>query len=127
MSITGFDGYQAFTRTTAIYPGCMEGRPEALLYTALGLTGEAGEVAEKLKKAIRKGSQEHPLEKLTPATVAYDDLRSDLVKELGDCMWYVARMADELGVTLADVVDANVEKLSSRKERKVLDGEGDDR
>ncbi len=96
--------YQEFTRTTAIYP-----KNEALKYLGLGLTSEAGEVAGKIKKMIRDGGLD---------TVATID-------ELGDVLWYVTRLCDELGFTLADVFSKNHIKLSSRKERNVLKGSGD--
>lgn len=84
----------------------------AVIYPALGLTGEAGEIAEKVKKSLR-GDRELD--------------REAVLKELGDPLWYITSMADDLGYTLQDVIDANVEKLTSRKERGVLKGSGDDR
>lgn len=103
--------YQEFTRTTAIYP-----KEEALWYTTLGLVGEAGEIANKVKKVIRdKGGQPNLEDK------------KEIAKELGDVMWYVARLADELGVPLAELLQQNVDKLSSRMERGVIGGSGDNR
>lgn len=98
--------YQVFTRTTAIYP-----KEQAIEYVALGLASEAGEVAGKIKKKIRDG--------------VFD--RSALAHELGDILWYVARLADELDIDLADVFEMNIEKLQSRLERNALQGAGDDR
>jgi NTP pyrophosphatase (non-canonical NTP hydrolase) len=82
----------------------------------LGLVGEAGEVAEKYKKIIRdkKG-------KISPSD------REELVKELGDVMWYIALLAKYLGVSLEDVASKNLEKLSSRKSREAIHGRGDNR
>lgn len=104
-----FNEYQEFTRTTAIYPTEVE-----LAYLTAGLAEEAGEVAGKYKKSIRDNW--HPL-----------DFKEKVVLELGDVLWYLARYADAIGYTLADVADINREKLSSRKERNVLQGSGDAR
>lgn len=101
-----FDDYQDFTDDTAIYP-----EDSGLEYCALGLASEAGEVAGKVKKIIRGDS------------VDVDTV----IKELGDVLWYTARLAAELDVYLSDVARVNVEKLSNRKERGVLKGDGDDR
>ena len=116
-----FDAYQEFTRTTAIYPGVGLKDEQALVYCALGLTGEAGEVAEKLKKLIRDSGGLSALSQLSKET------RESVAKELGDVMWYVARMADELGYSLAEVAKLNVSKLSSRKARGAIQGSGDNR
>ncbi len=99
-----FDQYQQFTESTAIYP-----EEHGVTYCALGLNGESGEVAEKVKKAIR------------------DDADLDAEKELGDVLWYLARLCDELGYSLQDVAEMNVDKLTDRKERDVLHGSGDER
>lgn len=104
-----FNEYQEWTRTTAIYP-----KEIGRLYTTLGLAEESGEVAGKLKKAIRDGHDESVL-------------RANVLKELGDVMWYAARVADEFGWKLDEVVDFNVGKLSDRKDRGVLQGSGDNR
>jgi len=106
-----FDGYQAFTPTVAVYPDKDTGSKGALAYCALGLAGEAGETVDKIKKYIR-------------------DDKLDLVgieKELGDVMWYVAQLANELGLTLQDIIEVNVDKLTSRQERNQLHGSGDNR
>lgn len=96
-----FDEYQKFTSTTAYYP---EGT--AIGYCALGLAGEAGEVANNVKKIIRDQK----------------DLTAAIVDELGDVLWYVARLADELGVDLSEVVDFNVEKLERRTAQRLGQG-----
>jgi NTP pyrophosphatase (non-canonical NTP hydrolase) len=92
----------------------MKAYPEkhAIVYPALGLIGEAGEISEKVKKWLR-GDRELD--------------REGLLKELGDPLWYLASLADDLGFTLQEVVDANFAKLTSRKERGVIKGSGDDR
>ena len=115
-----FDEYQQFTRTTAIYPGAATGSAEARIYCTLGLSGEAGEVAEKVKKIIRVGG-------LSALASIDDETKQALAKEVGDALWYAARLSDELGLKLSDVARANAEKLSSRKDRGLLHGSGDNR
>ena len=102
-----FVNYQIFTRSTAKYP-----KETALQYLLLGLASEVGEVHDKFKKPMRDG---------------YDPDPEAIVKELGDVLWYVARIADEMDVSLMDVAFENVKKLSSRLERDVISGSGDDR
>lgn len=104
--------YQAQALRTAIFPN----RGENFVYPALGLAGEAGEVADKLKKVIRDNGGQ-----LT------DEVRAAVAKELGDVMWYVAVLADELGYDLETVGMNNLEKLASRQSRGVLTGSGDNR
>lgn len=115
------DEYQRFTRETATYPGVGTSSPEAIIYCALGITGEAGEIAEKIKKVIRSGG----------GFKALDDQRSefegDLVKEIGDVCWYLARLSDELGYSLEQIFKLNADKLRSRKDRGVINGSGDNR
>lgn len=102
-----FNEYLTFVKTMKVYP-----EKHAIIYPALGISGEAGEVAEKVKKWMR-GDRE--LDKL------------ELLKEAGDVLWYLTSLADDLGFTLQDLVDANIAKLSSRKERGVQKGDGDNR
>ena len=103
--------YQRLSRRTAEYP-----REAWLAYPALGLAGEAGEVAEHAKKAIRDDGG-----------LVTDERRQAMAKELGDVLWYVAQIASELGLELEDVARQNLEKLSSRQQRGVLSGSGDER
>jgi len=103
--------YQTLSRRTAEYP-----REAWLAYPALGLSGEAGEVAEHAKKAIRDDGGE-----------ITDERRAAMSKELGDVLWYVAQLASELGLELDDIAQANVDKLLSRQRRGVLAGSGDER
>ena len=105
--------YQKATRTTAKYPGAHKGDWDALSYLGLGL-GEAGEVQGKLKKISRDDNK-----------VATDEVKEAIAGELGDVLWYVARLADELGFDLDFVAAKNVEKLQSRMARGVLGGSGD--
>jgi NTP pyrophosphatase (non-canonical NTP hydrolase) len=104
--------YQERSRATAVYPGAGAN----LLYPTLGLCGEAGEVAEKVKKMVRDD-----------AGVLSDDRREALAKELGDVLWYVAQLATEAGLDLDAIATGNLDKLLSRRERDVLRGSGDDR
>ena len=104
--------YQARSRATAVYPG----QGENLLYPTLGLCGEAGEVAEKVKKMVRD-----------EGGVLSDERRAALGKELGDVLWYVAQLATEADLDLGELAEANLEKLLSRQRRDVLSGSGDDR
>ncbi|HXP98957.1 MAG TPA: nucleoside triphosphate pyrophosphohydrolase family protein [Solirubrobacteraceae bacterium] len=103
--------YQRESRRTAEYP-----REAWLAYPTLGLAGEAGEVAEHAKKAIRDD-----------AGKVSDERRAAMSKELGDVLWYVAQIASELDLSLDDIAKQNLEKLFSRQERGVLSGSGDDR
>ena len=105
----GLNTYQHRAGLTAIYP------PEvAVTYLALGLASEAGEVAGKVKKALRDDGGVLK----DPEALAY---------ELGDVLWYVAVLAQELGVSLQDIATKNVEKLYNRAVRGKLGGSGDSR
>jgi len=107
-----FDEYQELSARTAMYPG----RGNNLTYPTLGLSGESGEVAEKVKKLIRD-----------KAGVLDDTVRADLGKELGDVLWYVAQLCSELGLSMSEVAQGNIEKLSSRMARGTISGDGDNR
>ena len=101
-----FYEYQEEASKTAIYP-----EQYKIVYPALGLAGESGEVAEKVKKHIRDG------------VLNIDDLK----KELGDVLWYLAAIASDLGLNLDDVAESNLQKLRSRQARGVIGGSGDNR
>ncbi len=103
--------YQKLSRRTAEYP-----REAWLAYPALGLAGEAGEVAEHAKKAIRDDGGQ-----------VTEERRAAMAKELGDVLWYVAQLASELKLDLAEIASANLKKLRSRQQRGVLSGSGDER
>ena len=107
-----FAWYQQRASETAQYPVIGGG----IVYPTLGLVGESGEVAEKVKKIFRDKSGE----------ISIDD-REELIKELGDVLWYVTAIANELGTTLHAVALKNIDKLSSRKDRNMLNGSGDNR
>ncbi len=104
-----FSEYQERANATAIY-----NTEFSIMYPTLGLAGEAGEVAEKVKKIIRDNKN-------------IVDEREDIAKELGDVLWYVAAVARDIGFKLEAIAEMNIEKLESRKERGVLQGNGDNR
>lgn len=104
--------YQRRSRATAVYPDAGAN----LTYPALGLCGEAGEAAEKVKKTIRDDGG-----------VLSDERRAALAAELGDVLWYVAQLATEAGLDLDALAEENLAKLLSRQERNVLQGSGDTR
>ena len=109
------DEYASGARATATYP-----RTADLLYPVLKLAGEAGEVAEKLGKLMRD-------EGWAPGTPLSEAQREALASELGDVLWYVAAVAHDLGVPLAEVGRKNLAKLSDRATRGVIGGSGDTR
>lgn len=92
-----------------------------LPYYVSGLAGEAGEIAEKIKKHYRDDAGTSDFSSIT------HDRRELLLKELGDVLWYVARFANHLGYSLEEVGSANIEKLASRMDRGKLGGDGDER
>jgi len=107
--------YQNAARATARYPA-----EAKLLYPVLKLSGEAGEVAEKVGKAMRDRGW-------TPGEPLPDEVRDGLVAELGDVLWYVASVAVDLGSSLEEVAERNVAKLADRASRGAIHGSGDDR
>lgn len=107
----GFIQYQRQAAETAVYPG--PGETSGLAYVSLGLVGEAGEVANKVKKILRDAD--------TP------ERRAAVAEELGDVLWYTAMLATELGVDLGQVAALNLAKLESRALRGTLRGDGDRR
>lgn len=111
--------YQDKAISTAVYSG--KGTPMGLVYTALKLNGEAGEAAEHIGKAIRDDDYMAETDLLT------EDRERLLVKELGDTLWYIAAAASELGYTLTDIAQTNLDKLADRAARGVLTGSGDNR
>ncbi len=106
------NSYQNAARLTATYPN-MGSNP---IYPTLGLNGEAGEVAEKVKKVLRDYDG-----------VFDEAVRESIKLELGDVLWYVAQLSTELGYDLDEVASANLRKLSSRAERNCIKGSGDKR
>jgi NTP pyrophosphatase (non-canonical NTP hydrolase) len=105
-----FNEYQEQALATATYP-----QDQAVVYNTLALSGEAGELANKVKKIMR-GDKE-----LTP------DVVEELMLELGDCLWYMANLADVVGWKLEDVAQLNLVKLSTRRKKGTIRGDGDHR
>lgn len=108
-----FDEYQKQAKTTDL------SHPDPLMGTtinALGLAGEAGEVADKWKKILAYKN----------AQITAEDLK-EIEKELGDVLWYMAVFADNLGLKLDAIAAANLAKLADRAKRNILKGEGDNR
>lgn len=108
-----FDDYQEKAWATANYPEAGTGD---LTYVTMGLTGEAGEVSEKVKKMIRDDGGE-----LT------EERREAIIKELSDCFWYLAAFCTELNIDMSEVAQVNLDKLSDRVKRGVICGDGDNR
>lgn len=107
-----FDEYQSKALKTAIYPNIGAN----FIYPALGLVGEAGEVADKVKKVIRDKNG-----------CLDEETIKELGKELGDVLWYIAALCSELNLSLNDMAKNNIDKLNSRKERDKIKGSGDNR
>ena len=107
-----FDNYQKEARKTAIYPN----KDKNFIYPTLGLVGESGEVAEKIKKILRDKN-------------GIFDYKSKLAikKELGDVLWYLSNLCDELNFSLCDVAKDNLEKLNLRLSSGKISGSGDNR
>ena len=101
-----FREYQRKAVTFAIYPATHK-----VLYPTLGLCGESGEVAEKVKKQVRDGVFN----------------RHEVAKELGDVLWYLANICNDIGYNLDEIADLNLTKLCGRMARNVIKGSGDNR
>lgn len=108
-----FSTYQERAKETAIYHEHSNGLITGITYCALGLAGEAGEVANKVKKLLRDED-----------TIA---LRMKIAEEIGDVLWYAAMLADEFGINLDSIASDNLRKLNDRKLRNTVKGEGDAR
>lgn len=101
--------YQQQASRTAIYE-------DKIIYPTLGLVGEAGEIANKVKKVLRDNRGE-----------LQEDVRQNLISELGDVLWYVAALATDLKIELSKVANKNIAKLNSRQNRGTISGSGDNR
>lgn len=108
---TTLNEYQDMAIETAIY-----GAGHKIVYPALGLAGEAGEVANKVKKVLRDKDG-----------VFTEEAKREIAFEIGDALWYCAALARDLGYTLEEIARSNIEKLNSRKDRNVISGSGDNR
>ncbi len=106
-----FEEYDTRASCTAIYP-----QKYGVIYPVLGLVGEAGEVAEKVKKTIRDKD-----------AIFDEGVRKAIASELGDVLWYLSATAREIGLSLDDIACLNIEKIESRNKRNALHGEGDSR
>ena len=109
--LESLEKYQMFVRSTKVYD-----REYSLVYPILGLANEAGEVAGKLKKIMRDDAGQLSTERF-----------DELVAELGDVLWYVTAIADDLGITVSDIFYANYLKLTDRASRGMIKGSGDNR
>lgn len=105
-----FNEYQKTAYSFSRYP---QGN---LVYPTLGLAGESGEFADKIKKVMRDHDG-----------VIDEDTRRALALELGDVLWYLSCLADRLAYKLSEIAEMNIDKLASRKARGVLGGSGDNR
>ena len=103
--------YQEKAVATAIY-----GEGSLIIYPTLGLAGESGEVADKVKKVLRDN-----------AGIFTDEKKKEIAGEIGDTCWYIAALCRDLGFTLEEVCQWNIDKLESRRARNVISGSGDNR
>jgi NTP pyrophosphatase (non-canonical NTP hydrolase) len=108
-----FDEYQKKALTTALFKN--DATLDATIW-ALGIAGESSEIAEKWKKILAYDDG-----------VISDESRTELAKELGDVIWYVALMAHQLGLSFDEIMQMNLDKLASRKARGAIKGRGDNR
>ena len=112
-----FENYQRQAVETRIYS-----HSDSVIYPALGMAGEAGEVCDKIKKRMRITNPKGPYPR-------YDDpeFTKGVSAEIGDVLWYLANLAEDLGLNLSDIATQNLEKLRGRQERGTINGSGDDR
>lgn len=112
LTLNGYQDLAMTTRTEQTYGS------SAIVYPTLGLTGEAGEVADKVKKVLRGDNGTREFDEEAREAIAY---------ELGDVLWYAAALAKDLGYDLEDIARMNLRKLQDRQDRQVIHGNGDDR
>jgi len=103
--------YQDQARSTAVYH-----IDDSIIYPAFGLMSEAGEVAGKIKKTLRDFNG-----------IFNANQKLKIAGELGDVLWYIAVLAEDLGYSLSAIAEMNLDKLKSRQKRDKLQGSGDDR
>ena len=106
-----FEEYSRDALATSICPENMD-----VIYPLIGLSGEAGEVAEKVKKVYRDNNG-----------IFTDEIKHQIVKELGDCLWYINKMVADLGYSLEDAANTNLYKIIKRRAENTIHGEGDNR
>ncbi len=111
-----FSNYSSQAITTLLGSHGMEGMEPALVSQVFGLVGESGEIAEKFKKLIRDKNG-----------VISDEDKQEILKELGDILWYINSVSHLLGSSLEEVAQKNLDKVLSRKDRGVIQGSGDNR
>lgn len=113
--------YQRIATKSAIYPG--QGTPLGLMYVALKLNGEAGELAEHVGKAMRDDG--------FGMYDGFNELTADrldlITKEAGDILWYLSALCNEIKATMSTIAQVNLTKLKSRTDRNKLQGSGDER
>lgn len=107
-----FDEYQNISKQTALYPAVGHN----IYYPAMGLAGESGEICNVVKKIMRDNNG-----------VTTEEVRENLKKEIGDVLWYVSALCGELGITMGEVAEKNIEKLQKRLEKGTIKGSGDER
>jgi NTP pyrophosphatase (non-canonical NTP hydrolase) len=108
-----FNEYEEEAMNTAVYDG-------EVIYPTLGLLSEAGEVADKIKKMMRD-------EDIDLGFDMSEEQRKAVALEVSDCLWYVTALASDLGYSLEDIANMNIEKLRDRKDRNAIHGSGDER
>jgi len=108
-----FNEYQNEAKKFAIYK-------DKIVYPTLGLASEAGEVCGKIKKVMRDTEGLHDLK------YKYDRVL-EIQSELGDVLWYIANIAEDLEIPLQDIAEENIRKLKDRKNRDKIQGSGDNR
>ncbi len=106
--------YQQKAAESSVYPA--SGTFGGVLYAVVALTGEAGEIANKTKKIMRDDHGE-----------VGELRRMELAKEMGDVLWYLAALAGELGLTLEEIAQGNLDKVMRRKHQGTIKGDGDER
>ena len=111
-----FNEYQDRTGDTDVGTAAQDNLKPGWLYYALGIAGEAGELMEKIKKLFR--------DKSGRIDVSFNNA---VIKEIGDILWYLARLCTYLGIDFNEVAETNLKKLESRKKRGKIHGDGDER
>jgi NTP pyrophosphatase (non-canonical NTP hydrolase) len=112
MNFKDFDKYQQLCLKSSIHSKTKHG----YIIPALGVTGEAGEVADKIKKVLRDDNG-----KISTAK------RNEISKEIGDMLWYTSMLCTEIGLKLSDVIKLNLEKIAYRSKENKIHGSGDNR